>query len=63
MVKLKSFLVEGTEGIISEMGKILSEAPAKPAEILNPSSSRFSFFLNPTLLDFPGKTFAKLLGN
>jgi hypothetical protein len=62
-VKLKSFLVKGTEGIISEVGEMLSEAFIKPAEILNPFSFRFSFFFNFALLDSSGRILAELLGS
>jgi hypothetical protein len=49
--------------IIREIGKILSEIPVKPAEILNLFSSRFFFFLNFALLNSPSKTFTELFGN
>jgi hypothetical protein len=63
MVELKFFLVKGTEGIISKINKILSETPAKPAEILNLFSSRFFFFFNPALLDSLNRTFTELFNN
>jgi hypothetical protein len=46
-----------------KINKILSETFIKPAEILNPFSSRFFSFLNFIFLDFFGKTFAKSLNN
>ena len=49
--------------VIKKVNKMSSKAPTKPAEILNPSSPRFFSFLNPTLLDFSGKTPAKPFGN
>jgi hypothetical protein len=63
MVKLESFLIKNTEKIIPEIDKILSKAPVKPAEILNPSSPQSFSFFNPALLDSSGKTPAKLLNN
>jgi hypothetical protein len=59
MVELESFSVKGTEIIIPEMGEMLSEAPVKPAEILNPFSFRSFSFLNFTLLGFSDKTLAE----
>jgi hypothetical protein len=44
MMELKSFLVKGTERVISEIDKILSEVLVELAEVLNLSSSRFFFF-------------------
>jgi hypothetical protein len=46
-----------------EVNEILSEAPAEPAEILNPFSSRFSSFFDFALLDSPDKTPAEPLGS
>jgi hypothetical protein len=63
MVELESFSIEGTEGVISEMGEISSEAPVEPAEILNPSSPRSSSFLDFALLGSPDRTPAEPLGN
>jgi hypothetical protein len=63
MVKLKSFSVKGTEKIIPKIDKILSEAPVKPAEILNLFSSRFFFFFNFALLNSFNRTPAKLFNN
>jgi hypothetical protein len=63
MVKLESFLVKGTEGIISKVNKILSEVSVKPAEILNLFSPRFFSFFDFTLLSFFGKIFAKFFNN
>jgi hypothetical protein len=63
MIKLKSFLVKDTEGIIPKIDKILSEVPVKPAEILNPFSFQSFSFLNFTLLGFFDKTLAEFLNN
>jgi hypothetical protein len=63
MVKLKFFSIKSTERIIPEMSKILSEAPVKPAKILNPFSSQNFFFFDLALLNSPNKTPAKLLNN
>jgi hypothetical protein len=63
MVKLESFLIKGTERVISKISKILSETPVKPAEILNLFSSRFSSFLNFALLGSPNKTLAKFFNS
>lgn len=63
MVELESFSVEGTEGVIPEVGEMSSEAPAEPAEVLNPSSPRSSSFLDPALLGSPDRTPAEPLGN
>jgi hypothetical protein len=63
MVKLEFFLIKGTEKIIPKINKILSEAPVKPAEILNFFSSRFFFFFNLALLDSPDKILTKLFNN
>jgi hypothetical protein len=46
-----------------KIDEILSKVPIKSAEILNPFSPRFFFFLNFTLLDSPNKIPAKFLGN
>jgi hypothetical protein len=46
-----------------EINKILSEIPAKLAEILNPFSSRFFFFFNLTLLGFFNRTLAEPFNN
>ena len=62
-MELESFLVKGTEGVIPEVGKMLSEVPAEPAEILNLFSPRFFSFFNPALLDSFGKTPAELFGS
>jgi hypothetical protein len=62
-MELESFLVKNTERIISKIDKILSKALVEPAEILNFFSSRFSFFFNLTLLDFPGKILTELFNN
>jgi hypothetical protein len=63
MVKLKFFSVKDTEKVIPKIDKISSEIPAKPAEILNPFSSRFFSFLNFTLLDSFNRTFAEFFNN
>jgi hypothetical protein len=63
MVKLESFSVKGIERIIPEIGEILSEVSVKPAEILNPSSSRFFFFFDFTLLNFPGRILIKFFNS
>jgi hypothetical protein len=63
MVKLKFFSVKGTEGIIPKINKILSEAPAESAKILNPFPSRFFSFFNFALLGSPNKTPAEFLNN
>jgi hypothetical protein len=63
MVKLESFLVKGTEGVISEINKILSKALVKPAKVLNPFSSRFSFFFNFALLGSPDRIPIKLFNS
>jgi hypothetical protein len=42
--------------IVEEVGKILSEAPLEPAEVLNPFSPRSSFFLDFALLGSFGRT-------
>jgi hypothetical protein len=46
-----------------EVDELLLEAFAKPAEVLNPFSSRFFSFFNPALLGFPGKILAKFFNN
>jgi hypothetical protein len=62
-VKLESFLVEGTEGVISKVDKMLSEALVEPAEILNLFSFRFFSFFNFALLGFSDRIPAELLSN
>jgi hypothetical protein len=63
MIELESFSIKDTKRIIPEINKILSETPVKPAEILNPFSSRFFSFFNLALLDFPDKILVKLFNN
>jgi hypothetical protein len=63
MIKLESFSIKNTEKIIPEINKISSETFAKPAKVLNPFSSRFSFFFDFALLDFFNRTLAEPLGN
>jgi hypothetical protein len=63
MIKLESFSVKGTKGIIPKVNKILSKALIKPAEILNPFLFRFFFFFDFTLLGFFGRILAKLFNN
>jgi hypothetical protein len=46
-----------------EVDEMLSEAPAEPAEVLNPSSPRSSSFLDPALLGSPDRTPAEPLGS
>jgi hypothetical protein len=55
--------VKDTEGIISKIGKMLSEAPVKSAEVLNLFLSRFFSFLNFALLGFFGRILAKLFNS
>jgi hypothetical protein len=59
-MKLKFFLVKGTERVIPKINKILSEILAEPAEILNPFSPRSFFFFNFALLSFPDRIFTEL---
>jgi hypothetical protein len=63
MIELESFLVKGTERVISKISKILSEAPVKPAEILNLFSFRFFSFFDFALLGFSGRIFAEFFSN
>jgi hypothetical protein len=63
MVKLKSFSIKGTEEVIPKINEISSEAPAEPAEILNPFSPRSSSFLNSALLNSPDRILVELLSN
>jgi hypothetical protein len=49
--------------IIKKIDKILSETPVKPAEILNPFSSRFFSYFNFALLGFSNKISAEPLSN
>jgi hypothetical protein len=63
MIELESFSVKGTERIIPEVNKMLSETLVKPAKVLNFFSSQFFSFLNLALLGSPGKISAKLFNN
>jgi hypothetical protein len=62
-VKLESFLIKGTEKVISKINKILSEVLVKSAEILNLFSSRFFSFFNLALLGFFDRIPAEFFGN
>jgi hypothetical protein len=62
--KLRDIRDKKMRNIINlKIDEILSEAPAKPAKILNPFSSRSSSFFNLALLNSPGKIFAKFFNN
>jgi hypothetical protein len=55
--------VKGTEKIISEISKMLSEVLVKPAKILNLFSSQFFSFFNFTLLGSLSRILIKSFNN